>query len=55
LQRNHQHEVVTDFAALHAHMAQVGASVVIALDDGSSIEIQRANLALFGADDFQFV
>lgn len=47
--------VVTDFAELQPHMAQVGTSVVITLDDGSSIEIQRANLALFGADDFVFV
>jgi len=50
-----QREVVADFAALQSHMTQVGSSVVIALDDGSSIEIQRANLALFAADDFQFV
>jgi hypothetical protein len=50
-----QHELVADFAALQPHMTQVGSSVFIALDDGSSIEIQRANLALFGADDFQFV
>lgn len=50
-----QHETVADFAALQSRMAQVGTSVVITLDDGSSIEIHRANLALFGADDFQFV
>jgi Ca-dependent carbohydrate-binding module xylan-binding/RTX calcium-binding nonapeptide repeat (4 copies) len=48
-------ETVADFAALQPHMAQVGTSVIITLDDGSSIEIHRANLALFGADDFQFV
>ena len=50
-----QHDVVADFTALQFHMTQVGSSVVITLDDGSSIEIQRANLALFAADDFQFV
>ena len=46
--------IVADFAALQPRMTQVGTSVFIALDDGSSIEIQRANLALFGADDFVF-
>jgi Ca2+-binding RTX toxin-like protein len=49
------HEAIANFAALQARMAQVGTSVIITLDDGSSIEIQRANLALFGADDFDFV
>ena len=38
-----------------ANLTQVGSSVFITLEDGSSIEIQRANLALFGADDFAFV
>jgi hypothetical protein len=44
--------VVADFAALH--LAQVGTSVIVTLDSGDVIEIQRANLALFGADDFVF-
>jgi hypothetical protein len=48
-------EIVADFAALQSRMTQVGSSVFITMDDGSSIEIQRANLALFGADDFVFV
>lgn len=48
-------EVVADFAALQPQMTQVGTSVVIALESGDTIEIQRANLALFGADDFTFV
>jgi Ca2+-binding RTX toxin-like protein len=47
--------VVADFAALQPHMAQVGTSVVMSLESGDTLEIQRANLALFGADDFQFV
>jgi Ca2+-binding RTX toxin-like protein len=46
---------VADFAALQPHMTQVGTSVFITLDSGDQIEIQRANLALFGADDFVFV
>lgn len=46
--------VVADFAALQPHMTQVGTSVLITLDTGDTIEIQRANLALFGADDFVF-
>ncbi|MDQ8732691.1 carbohydrate-binding domain-containing protein [Bradyrhizobium sp. LHD-71] len=47
--------VVADFAALQSHMAQVGTSVLITLDSGDAIEIQKANLASFGADDFVFV
>ena len=38
-----------------ANLTQVGSSVLITLEDGSSIEIQRANLALCGADDVVFV
>jgi Ca2+-binding RTX toxin-like protein len=44
--------VVADFSELA--MAEVGTSVVITLDTGESIEIQKANLALFGTDDFVF-
>jgi hypothetical protein len=36
------------------HLTQVGTSVMITLDSGDAIEIQRANLSLFGADDFVF-
>jgi Ca2+-binding RTX toxin-like protein len=44
--------LVADFGELQ--MVQVGTSVVITLETGEAIEIQKANLALFGADDFVF-
>lgn len=47
--------VFADFAAVQSHMSQVGTSVVIALDEHNSVEIQKATLASFGADDFWFV
>lgn len=47
--------VFADFAAVQSHMSQVGTSVVIALDEHNSVEIQKATLANFGADDFWFV
>lgn len=45
---------ISGFNELQSRMAQVGTSVVVTLDSGDAIEIQRANLALFGADDFTF-
>lgn len=47
--------VFADFAAVQSHMSQVGTSVVIALDERNTIEIQKATLANFGPDDFWFV
>jgi Ca2+-binding RTX toxin-like protein len=45
----------SDFAAVRAHMAQVGTSVVITLDADNAIEIRGVTLAQFAADDFVFV
>ena len=36
-------------------MTQVGSSVFITLDDANAVEIQRADIKQFGADDFRFV
>jgi hypothetical protein len=48
-------DTFADYADVRSHMTQVGTSVFITLDDGNSIEIQRADITLFGADDFLFV
>jgi hypothetical protein len=44
-----------DFTAVQARMTQVGSSVFITLDDANAIEIQRADIKQFNADDFRFV
>jgi Ca2+-binding RTX toxin-like protein len=48
-------DIFADYADVRSHMTQVGTSVFITLDDGNWIEIQRADIMQFGADDFLFV
>jgi len=49
------HTSFADFSAVQSHMSQVGTSVVIALDDHNSVEIQKATVAQFDPHDFLFV
>jgi Ca2+-binding RTX toxin-like protein len=44
-----------DFSAVLAHAAQVGKAVVITLDAGNSLTLDKAKLATLTADDFVFV
>lgn len=46
--------VFSDFSEVQARMTQVGTSVLITAYDGSSVEIQRAALEQFSANDFIF-
>ncbi len=46
--------VFNDFAEVQERMTQVGTSVLITADDGSTVEIQRAVLAQFTVSDFLF-
>ena len=48
-------DVFADFNAVHSHMAQVGTSVVITLDDHNSVEIQHTTVDMLGSDHFWFV
>lgn len=46
--------VFSDFSEMQGRMTQAGTSVLITAHDGSSLEIQRAVLAQFSANDFIF-
>jgi Ca2+-binding RTX toxin-like protein len=47
--------VFADFAAVMAHAAQAGKAVVITLDAGNSLTLNKITLASLTADDFLFV
>jgi Ca2+-binding RTX toxin-like protein len=47
--------VLADFSAVQSHMAEVGTSVMITLDDNNTIEIQNMTLSQLHASDFLFV
>lgn len=47
--------VFANFSEVQSHMAQVGTSVVITLDEHNSIEIQKTTIDKIGPDDFWFV
>ncbi|MEH2511494.1 hypothetical protein V1291_002848 [Nitrobacteraceae bacterium AZCC 1564] len=46
--------VFANFSEVQSHMAQIGTSVVITLDEHNSIEIQKTTVDKLGPDDFWF-